>query len=330
MARVRITNSSLNSYGTRVLTEGLDTTQYEKNPVLLYMHQRGTVIGYVKDLRREGDDLTGELVFDEVTELSRRCKAQFEKGSLRMVSMGVDIEELSEARELLVEGQTRPTVAKSKLREVSVVDIGSNDDSLVLNYAGKALALGAGGACGLPILKEKRAAEDRQPTRQKDMELKTIALQLGLAETAGEADVTAKITELTGQQTQVANLTAEVKSLKEENETLRLGALTQLVDDAVKAKKIGAEKRDHFLELGKKVGSEELKALFEEMQPRVKLSAVIGHQGGVAAGEPAGTGASEAKKLSDLTPEQRVELKASDLKTYRALYKEEYGVDCPV
>ena len=41
------------SYGTRVLTGGMDVEQYGRNPVLLYMHERGNVIGYVKDLRKE-------------------------------------------------------------------------------------------------------------------------------------------------------------------------------------------------------------------------------------------------------------------------------------
>lgn len=30
--RVRLTNDTLNSYGYRVLTEGVDTTQYERTP----------------------------------------------------------------------------------------------------------------------------------------------------------------------------------------------------------------------------------------------------------------------------------------------------------
>ena len=51
--RVRITNDSLNSYGTRVLTAGMNVEQYQRNPVLLYMHERGNVIGYVKDLKVE-------------------------------------------------------------------------------------------------------------------------------------------------------------------------------------------------------------------------------------------------------------------------------------
>ena len=97
--RVRISNGSLNSYGTRVLTDGMDIEQYKRNPVLLYMHQRGTVIGYMKDIKKEGDDVTGEPVFDEASELSRTCKKQWSFGSLKMVSAGIDILEMSEEPE---------------------------------------------------------------------------------------------------------------------------------------------------------------------------------------------------------------------------------------
>lgn len=36
-----INTSGLNSYGTRVLTPGIDLAQFKRNPVLLYMHTRG-------------------------------------------------------------------------------------------------------------------------------------------------------------------------------------------------------------------------------------------------------------------------------------------------
>lgn len=150
--RVRISNDSLNSYGTRVLTSGMNVEQYCRNPVLLYMHERGNVIGYVKDLKVENDEVTGELVFDEATELSKRCKRQFEFGSLKMVSAGLDIIEMSEDGAYLVAGQTSPTITRSKLFEVSVVDIGANDDALVLKKDGKRITLGRDGECPLPEL----------------------------------------------------------------------------------------------------------------------------------------------------------------------------------
>ena len=83
--RVRISNESLNCYGFRVLTAGIDVEQYKRNPVLLYMHERGNVVGYVKDPKVENDEITGELMFDCASEQSERCQKQFEFGSLRMV-----------------------------------------------------------------------------------------------------------------------------------------------------------------------------------------------------------------------------------------------------
>ena len=150
--RVRISNDSLNSYGTRVLTSGMNVEQYCRNPVLLYQHERGQVIGYVKDLQVENDEVTGELMFDCASELSKRCKKQYEFGSLRMVSVGIDILELSDDKQHLVQGQTSPTITKSKLFEVSLVDIGANDDAIVLQKDGKRITLGKDGECPLPLL----------------------------------------------------------------------------------------------------------------------------------------------------------------------------------
>ena len=79
--RIRLTNERVNSYGFRLLTSGGDLEQYQRNPVFLYMHERGKVIGYLKDLKVENDEVTGEPVFDEATELSRQCKKQFEVGA---------------------------------------------------------------------------------------------------------------------------------------------------------------------------------------------------------------------------------------------------------
>ena len=104
--RVRLTNETLNCYGTWLVTAGGDISQFLRNPILLYMHRRGTVIGLVEDIKVEGDEITGVLKFDEATDLSRQTKQQYECGSLRMVSVGIDIIELSDAPELLKPGQT--------------------------------------------------------------------------------------------------------------------------------------------------------------------------------------------------------------------------------
>lgn len=260
--RVRLTNDTLNSYGYRVLTKGVDITQYERNPILLYMHNRGKAIGLIKDIKKENGEITGELAFDEATELSIQCKKQWDFGSLRMVSIGFEIIETSEAPEHLVTGQRYATVTKARLIEVSLVDIGANNDAIRLHKNGQLITLGDGGDCPLPLLNHKPTNNPPQ------MELKALALQLGLPETADEAAVNAKLAEL-----RAANDDAE--NVRKENERLKLAQITAAVDGAIAAKKIPAEKKQHFLDLGTKIGIDDLNATLDAMSPAVKLSATI-------------------------------------------------------
>lgn len=306
--RIRLSNERLNSYKFRVLTSGIDLEQYQRNPVLLYMHERGNVIGIVKDLKVENNELTGELFFDEASELSKRCKKQYEVGSLRMASIGFDPQEVSSAPELLVEGQERPTVTKCKLVEVSLVDIGSNDDAIAMSHDGVRVELANDGNCVLPLLNNQN--------NNKEMDYKKIAQQLGLPETADEATILAKIAEL-------KNCSEELVTLKAENDKLVLASIETLVDGAIVEKRLTADKRDQFIALGKKIGSEELKSTLEAMQPQVKLSSLV-------SGGDNGGGNADWKKLSDVPEKDLLKLRAENPEQYKALYKAEYGIDCEI
>ena len=305
--RVRITNDSLNCYGTRVLTAGMDTAQYERNPVLLYMHERGEVIGYVKDLEKTETEVTGELVFDEASELSRRCKKQWEVGSLRMVSAGLDVVETSEDAALLTQGQTRPTITRSKLCEVSVVDIGANDDAIVLHKDGTRITLGKEGAALLPLLNQN------SNEKRTEMEQKQMALTLGLPETATEAEIGARLGELKAAKEENEKLQAEVAAL-------RLAGIGAAVEKAVSEKRIGSEKKDEFVSLGKEIGLERLEKVLGAMNPQVKLSALV---------RQSGDGAKE-KTFHELSGEELTRLRREDLEEYRRLYEAEYGMKCEI
>ncbi len=309
--RVRISNDSLNSYGTRVLTAGMNVEQYCRNPVLLYMHERGNVIGYVKDLKVENDEVTGELVFDEATELSKRCKKQFEFGSLKMVSAGLDIIEMSEDSAYLVAGQTSPTITKSKLFEVSVVDIGANDDALVLKKDGRRITLGRDGECPLPEL-----SNNHQKTKS-EMEQKAIALQLGLPETATDAEIAERLGELKAAKDENAKL-------RKEKDALTLASITSLVEKAIGEKRVTADKKDEFINLGKEIGVEKLTSVFSAMSPQVKLSTVLGQHG------TAKTETATYKKLSEVPGDKLVEMREQQPDEYKRLYKAEYGMECKI
>jgi caudovirus prohead protease len=314
MARIRLTNSSLNAYGTRILTSGVDLTQYERNPVLLYMHERGNIIGKMKDLKVEGDDITGEPEFDEASECSIRCKKQLEFGSLRMSSVGIDIVEMSADKKYLLPGQTRETITKSKLVEVSLVDVGANDEAMVLYRNGQRLNLSSGtDEAFLPAL--LTASKQTNHTDMNETLKKEVAVQLGLSAEATADEV------LTAAKAKVEAQKQEIETLKGEIEHVELSAVTDLVDEALAAKKIPAEKRDYFIELGKKVGSAELSQLLGSMNASVKLTDVVrfASEGGTA---------TEYKKLSDVPDDKIIELRTNEPAVYCKLYKAEYGVEC--
>lgn len=100
------------------------------------------------------------------------------------------------------------------------------------------------------------------------MDIKTLAQQLGLPETADEAAVNAKLAEL-----KTAN--DEAENIRKENERLKLSQITAAVDGAIAAKKIPAEKKQHFLDLGQKVGINTLNDTIAAMSPAVKLSGML-------------------------------------------------------
>lgn len=329
--KVRISDESVNCYGTRVLTSGIDLTQYQRNPVLLYMHERGKVVGLVKNLEVKDGELLGELVFDKASPLSVQLEKQYQFGSLRMVSANFRILETSGDKALVMEGQTCETVTRSELFEVSAVDIGGNDNALVLSDRdGKQISLvdAAGRESLLPLLNNN--VSNNNPLKKTEMEPKQLALALGLAETATEAEITAKVNEMKlaaskmdDLQKKVDQLTKEQLEAKEKADAVALANVESAVDTAIKEKRLDASMKSHFVELGKKVGLDTLKLTLSAMQPQGRISAVVNHGGG----RQTRVGVGSYQKLSDVPCDELLELRSNNRQEYIALYKAEFGFE---
>ena len=236
MKEAIISTERVNSYGSRVITAGIDYSQYEKNPILLYMHRRGRKedmpIGIMTNLRVENGVLYGTPKFDDDTEDERNISKKWDRGTLRMLSAGLDVLEWSEDPAMLVAGQTRPTVTKSKLIEVSVVDIGSNDDALQvgLYHEGKLLTLAAGeNNDHLPLLQfadsESNDTTDKQSqNNNRTTSMEKILLKLGL--TPGSTEDQA---------------VEAIGRLQDEKNSMTLARITDAVDTAIKDRRITAD-----------------------------------------------------------------------------------------
>jgi hypothetical protein len=312
-----ISTSKVNCYGFRVLTAGIDHSQYDRNPVLLYMHNRcfdgkTLPIGRMENLRTEGDSLIGTPVFDMADTFAAEVARKWEAGFLRMVSAGLEIAETSTDAALMADGQTRPTVTHCRLMEVSVVDIGANDDALQLTHHGQTVTLAAGQDNDvLPLL---AAPQPNNPTtsKPKSMELKDFALLVGLQETATEQEVRDRVAQLQNDGKTCADLSKRLEKLEAD-------AIAKSVDTAIKEHRIDLAKREHFVSLGKQIGAQALAETLAAMTPAVRATDIIKQQAAVNA-------TLAAKTWDELDRAgQLVTLKQQNPEVFAVKYKEKFG-----
>lgn len=324
---VIISTSGLNCYGGRVLTSGIDLTQFQKNPLLLWMHRRSfdrdaMPIGLIDNLRTDGDRLIGTPVFDQNDEFAKKIESKWENGFLRMASAGIEIIETSDAPEHLLQGQTRRTITRCRLEEVSIVDMGGNDEALQLyDRSGKVLKLAAGeDNDALPLLAPEKKddpsgtapdGKDNNQTNKSTQSMNKEILQLlGLSETATEQEAVGALRLL--------------KEKADKVETLQLASITAVVDGAIAEKRITADKKEHFVNIGKAAGIDSLRTTLSLMQPVRKPTEVI-HQTDAPRDDEPKTYA----KLSDVPADQLEKLREERPQDYERLYKAEYGHDIP-
>ncbi|MDY3530289.1 HK97 family phage prohead protease [Riemerella anatipestifer] len=118
-----VSDESENSHGFKVLTEGIDTTQFEKNPIMLYMHERPQIIGKWENLKKEDGKLYADAIFDTQNEKGKEVERQVKEGFLRGASIGITYDKKDLKNGVL---------EQCKLFEISIVDIGSNPNALKL------------------------------------------------------------------------------------------------------------------------------------------------------------------------------------------------------
>ncbi len=146
--RFKVSDESVNDAGFRILTEGIDFTSFIKNPVMLWRHERYDSrllpIGRWENLKIENGALTAEAVLDEFDPFAKQIKSKVDQGFINACSIGIQVLEVSMDPELMLPGQTRGTVTKCVLLEISLVDIPGNKNSVRLYKDDKIIALSAG------------------------------------------------------------------------------------------------------------------------------------------------------------------------------------------
>lgn len=132
-------DSSIDRDGDIIVASGLDTSNYERNPVVLYAHDyRSDPIGKTIAIKKEGERVlfTPQLAVD----ISERAKMYFEMvkdGILNAFSIGFIPKEWTDRQN--ADGSYTRIFTKTELLEISLVPVPANSNALVLarEYAGK-------------------------------------------------------------------------------------------------------------------------------------------------------------------------------------------------
>lgn len=341
--RVIVTTEAVNYYKFRVLTDGIELSLYDRNPVMLWMHTRAfgnkeTMIlplGNVIELKVEvhpdlGRVITGLPVFDDTDEFAMKIYEKYEAGVVRMASAGLRPEEWSIEPELLLPGQTGATLTKSVLEEISLVDIGGNSEAVqVALYSpdGQKIELSAsGGNSTIPLIQHPQI---EQAMNKIELTAAAAASLIGMQEINSSEQFENKVAEIVQlaarQKNQIESLAREkidlTEQLEQEKKVNLDARIDRLVTDAVTERRITAEEKESYVKLAAAdFGSVEklLKAKPSQPSLQVKLAQSAGETIGTIAG----------KTWRDLDKEGKlVQLKKEDYNTFCALFKAEFGVE---
>ncbi|WP_280120924.1 HK97 family phage prohead protease [Duncaniella muricolitica] len=278
-----VSDETLNSYDSVVLTSGINIARFQRNPIMLYMHDRNKgVIGRWENITKEGDKLTAEAVFDDGTELGAKVRHQVESGFLRSASIGIE-----NCKCETINGVQ--AIVECDLIEISIVDVPANENAVKLFKKGwkpvKTLS---------ELKKNDTAGADDDNTA-----LRTRIIDvLGLSETVTDKDIIEHIKTLLNEPTSVEKEVEEainnglisandrksfmamakgnIKAFRgycKGRKEAQKAEIERLLDQ--NQNKVMPMERGTFRHIGERLGAEVLRGVLDSMINPVRLSQAI-------------------------------------------------------
>jgi len=244
-----ILDGSLLTYGIRVLPDGVDMTQFKKNPVMLYRHNDWDLpVGKWDNGRFDNGLILGSAIFDYEDDDKdvKRMIGKVERGFLNMASAGLVDLEVSDDDIYKLPGQTGPTVIKCRLREASIVSIGGNNNAFRLfDREGKQIDLSDEKGLNLSDFIVNPKIDNSM--------YKNYLSKLNLADTATEAEFYAKVDLLLADKVKVDGELAAEKLKVTASETAKTELQTkidaiELADKTAQKTAFDKELADSFLD----------------------------------------------------------------------------------
>jgi Caudovirus prohead serine protease len=257
-----LNNESIkNSYGFRVLSQGISLERFEANPVMLDGHymDNSAVIGSWSDLILEDGQLSAVANFIENDSKVQSIKNKVEQGHLRGVSMGISFR--SEDMQL-IGGEL--ILTQCELYEASIVAVPSNAAAVRLYQNGQLMGKTQLQKLCLSlsqntIIPTQNPSEDQSKKNNKMLKLSQLAfIALAFSPTtteASEAEINAAILSLEVAKDKAQKALTEAQAEIKRYQDLALETQDKnaqnLIAEAVKAGQISGEQKEAFLQLAK-------------------------------------------------------------------------------
>lgn len=318
--RFTLSTEATNSLGFKVRTSGIDLSDFNKNPLLLWMHKRPKgerqdevlPLGYWGDIELKDGKITAVPYFDETDPFSMKIYNKVENGTIKMASAGLKPIEFAET-------SGEKWLEKSSLQEGSLCDIGSNKEALsvaLYNDDNELIKL----------------ADFNQTLNSNKTDMKLIQLSadqvlplLKLKEDANAAEAQTALLNLVtlaeSQKTEIDTLKTEKtdlqKKLDDAEEAGQKEKVVALVDKAIEDRKITADQKPSMIKLAE-ADYESTKGYLEGLTAAPTVQSQVGKDK-----------ADDA--LVNLTWDQLdkqgklVQLKEQDVESFKEKYKQKFG-----
>lgn len=311
-------DESVNTYGFRMLTSGVNLDEFRKNPVMLLNHNDYSLpIGRWENIRIVGGKILADAVFDEKDERAAEVMRKVDNDFIRMASIGAwPPEEKSDAYSLMLPGQRYPTVTKWTVREASIVTIGANHNALAFydKSTQEVIDLTVAGAIVRLM--------DNSP---KILNMSLLTQKLNLHDTANESEIVSAVQNLMDDNARLKSenktLTDVIDKANADRDAANKAEAVRLVDAAILTGKLDAKAKDATLAMFDK-DFDNAKAMLEAIPERQSIARQINSTGATNLADLKGKSWDELDKANKLT-----ELKDKAPEIYAEKFKERFGVD---
>ncbi len=238
-----------NSFGFKVKISGIGLKRFKANPVMLSEHNYGFVLGKWEEveLNKEKEQLLATPLFDSEDPDAAKIEGKVERGFINGASVGLSF---NPDDFKMIDGEL--VLTKSELVEASICAIPADSTALRLYHADSEKPLSDEEVGKLCLSFEKETNFKSNNMNKPLIKLSALAVtSLGLDGSKTEFEPTEIEVAVLAMEKEKEALRVSNEAYKAKEEQAQAELCTTLVDDALKAGKITADKKEAFLKMAK-------------------------------------------------------------------------------